>query len=125
MSRALFLIGTLICAAPAYAETTFLRLAEDVPLPAGFAETQTASEFISANGRIIIAAAEGDAALLAVRDFYYDTLPQLGWSVSPRDDGVLMFQRGREQLTFTVERVGSRTRLGVRLAILAAPMNAN
>lgn len=121
MSRAFFAAAAIAIAAPAYAEARFFAAIEDLPMPPGFAETGAASAFDGAEGRLVVAYAEGEASGLEVRDFYYETLPQLGWAVSPRNDGVLMFQRGRERLTFTLDQEGRRTRLGVRLAILRAP----
>jgi hypothetical protein len=73
----------------------------------------------------VFVAAEGALTPLAVREFYYETLPQLGWSVSPQTDGALVFQRGREELSFTVETVNGRTHLGARLVVAAAPSNGD
>lgn len=115
----------MICAAPAYAEGGFFAAVEDLPMPPGFVEGGEAVAFEGENGRIVVAHAVGEAGSLAVRDFYYDTLPQLGWAVSPQPDGVLLFQRGREALTFTVERDGARTLLSARLVTRAAPSNAD
>lgn len=125
MSRVLF-AAALIVAAPAFADTRYFAAIPDLPLPPGYAETSAGAAFESAEGRIITASAEGASRdLAAVRDFYEGCLPQLGWSVSPQADGVLVFQRGRERLSFTIERLEERTRLGARLVVLPASMNAD
>ncbi len=112
--------------APALAEASYFASIEDLPLPPGFSERASAGEgFGSESGRIVLVAAEGELTPVAVRDFYYETLPQLGWSVSPQTDGALVFQRGREQLSFTVETANGRTRLGARLVVAAAPSNGD
>jgi hypothetical protein len=36
-----------------------------------------------------------------------------------------VFQRGREELSFTVETANGRTRLGARLVVAAAPSNGD
>jgi hypothetical protein len=124
VSRFVF-IAAIICAAPAFAGGPYFAAIDDLPLPPGFVERDAGASFESGAGRIVLANAEGEMPLLAVRDFYYDSLPPLGWSESPQPDGVLVFQRGRERLSFTVERAGSRTRLGARLVIMPASMNAD
>lgn len=112
--------------APALAEASYFAAIEDLPLPPGFTERASPGEgFGSDSGRIVLVAAEGALTPLAVRDFYYEALPQLGWSVSPQSDGTLVFQRGREQLSFTVETVNGRTHLGARLVVAAAPSNGD
>jgi hypothetical protein len=112
--------------APTIAEAAYFAAIEDLPLPPGFTERASPGEgFTSESGRIVLVAADGALTPLAVRDFYYETLPQLGWSVSPQTDGTLVFQRGREELSFTVETANGRTRLGARLVVAAAPSNGD
>ena len=123
MSRALAFTSVLLCAAPA--EAAYFAAIEDLPLPPGFVERDAGATFESAEGRLVLVHAEGNIPGLAVRDFYYDALPPLGWSVSPQADGALVFQRGREQLSFTVEQREGRTRLGARLVVAPAVMDAD
>jgi hypothetical protein len=125
MSRAQAFVGAIFCAAPAVADAAYFAAVEDLPLPPGFVEQETGTAFDSAEGRLVLAYAEGELSGLAVRDFYYDTLPQLGWSVSPQADGTLVFQRGREELSFTIEQRVGRTRLGARLVVAPAAMDAD
>lgn len=124
MSRAFFL-AALFCAAPAFAEARYFSELSDVPLPPGFEERDTAVGFDGEGGRLVIARAEGAASEAAVRDFYAESLPQLGWAVSPRADGVLVFQRGRERLTFTIRAENGRAHLGAQLVVLPAPLRAD
>jgi hypothetical protein len=128
MSRFAFLaaltLGAWAFVSPAFAQAYFAEI-DDLPMPAGFAQSAPAQTFETQEGFLILAEAEGRAPLLEVRDFYYETLPQLGWAVSPRDDGVLMFQRGRERLTFTLERAGASTHLGARLAVSTGPAGSD
>ncbi len=95
-----------------------------MPLPPGLTEIEAASSF-EGQGRIVFAEAEGRADGLAVRDFYYATLPQLGWSTSV-EGGAVVFQRGRERLQFFLTREeDSRLRLRVQLAVQPAAMNGD
>ncbi|MBC7769010.1 MAG: hypothetical protein H7124_09505 [Phycisphaerales bacterium] len=124
MSR-LFFLAAMICAAPAHAETSFFADIPDLPLPSGFAEAQTGPSFHAGDGRLVFAEAVGAGDGLAVRDFYYDTLPQLGWSQSA-ENGAVVFQRGRERLHLFLIREGEdRIRVRVQLAVQPASMNAD
>jgi hypothetical protein len=117
--------AALVCAAPAFADVAYFAAIDDLPMPLGFVESEAATAFDSAEGRLVLAYAEGELSGLAVRDFYYQALPPLGWSVSPQPDGALVFVRGREQLSFTVEQRDGRTRLGARLVVAPAAMDAD
>lgn len=120
MSRVVFL-AAILCAAPAFAQTAYFTALDDLPLPPGFSESAPPGVFESAEGRLVALSAEGAGEGIAVRDFYYAALPALGWTESPRADGMLAFRRGRERLTFTVERVGARTLLGAQVLVLSSP----
>lgn len=110
----------MLCAAPAWAEARYFSELSDVPMPPGFVESDAAVGFDGAGGRLVAARAAGDLAEIAVRDFYIDSLPQLGWALSPRTDDILVFQRGRERLTFTMRRDNGRTHLSADLVVLPA-----
>ena len=125
MSRALAFTSVLLCAAPAFAEAAYFAAIEDLPLPPGFVERDAGAAFESLEGRLVLSYAKGEMSGLAVRDFYYGALPPLGWSLSPQPDGALVFQRGREELSFTVEQRDGRTRLGARLVVAPAAMDAD
>jgi len=120
MNRFAFL-AALFLAAPAYAQTAYFSGLDDLPLPPGFSESAPPGVFEAPEGRILAMSAEGAGEGLAVRNFYYETLPALGWTEHASADGVVEFRRGREHLTFTLERVGARWLLGVQVVEIAAP----
>ena len=123
VSRSVF-IAALICAAPAYAEARFFAHISDLPLPPGFTESTVAAPF-EGDGRLVFAEATGRGDGIAVRDFYYATLPQLGWSEST-EGGAVVFQRGRERLHLFVHReANGAVRLRVHLAVQPAAMNSD
>ena len=123
MSRAL-LFSMVVLAAPAFAEARFFRTLEDVPLPPGLTEVDAGFAFEGEAGRIVTARAEGRAAAAAVRDFYVDTLPALGWSLSPGGEAIV-FQRGRERLTLSISTRDAGTRLEARLVVRPASMSGD
>lgn len=126
MSRAVILAAIVaFCVTPAFAEARFFAEIADLPLPPGYAESAGASGFDSDHGRLVTVAARGPAnSGLAVRDFYYETLPQLGWAAS-EEGGAVVFQRGRERLHFFIENVSDGTELRVQLVVRPASMNAD
>jgi hypothetical protein len=120
------LVAALLMAAPAYAEGGYFNAIDDLPLPPGFTERAGPPvSFAGPSGRLVLAEAQGSASGLAVRAFYYEALPQLGWAVSPQPDGALVFQRGRERLSFTVESANGRTQLSARLVVSPAATAAD
>ena len=97
---------------------------DDVPLAPGLSEGP-GYQFEEAGGRIIGATASGRATPTAVRAFYGETLPALGWSLSPTGTDELVFLRGRERLTLSIRREGQGASLDVRLFTRPASMNAD
>jgi hypothetical protein len=78
---------------------SFLSVIEDLPLMPGLSEDlEAAMTFDSANGRIVEARALGGLPATAVRIFYRETLPQLGW----RRLGGGGFSRGTETLRLEI-----------------------
>jgi hypothetical protein len=120
MSRLVF-TAALVCAAPAFADAAYFAAIEDLPLPPGFSEVAGEPSFETAEGRIVLAIADGRSSAAQISDFYSAALPQLGWAFSPNPDGALVFQRGRETLTFAVREGAQRTRLSVRLVTHPVP----
>ena len=57
----------------------FVSTIEDLPLMPGLTEEEGGMVFDSARGRIVDAYATGPVSEAAVKEFYDDTLPQLGW----------------------------------------------
>lgn len=89
-------------------------------MPPGFTEHGADARFDGVGGRLLILAAEGDMPVQAVRDFYYECLPQLGWAISPQTDETLVFQRGRERLTIAATRENDHLLLSVQLVVSQA-----
>jgi hypothetical protein len=94
-------VGLGATCVPASAQAAFFSLIDDVPMPPGFSERAAPAVFDGGRGRLIIGFAQGQGAPLAVRDFYIETLPQLGWTVAGEVGG-LMFRRGREKLSLAI-----------------------
>ena len=100
--------GFVMCAMPAWAQdssnplmTTFFHVMNDVPVMPGLRElTDEAVNFDKPEGRIINATAVSDTVRpAAIKSFYGQTLPQLGWQAQP--DG--SFVRDQERLKLIIE----------------------
>jgi len=62
--------------------TDYLSVIPDLPLPSGVTEiTENSAVFDAPTGRIATGYASGLVAAGVVRDFYDQTLPQLGWTL--------------------------------------------
>ena len=97
----------------ARAAAGFLSIAEDVPLMPGLAESpDAATVFDKPSGRIAHTEAKGKVSAAAVRKFYADTLPQLGW----QNIGPEHYRRETEQLRLSV--AGRDGALTVRFELL-------
>ena len=90
-------VGLLWGAAPApVLADAFVDGFEDLPLMPGLRNVPAASvSFDAAVGRIVVAFAEGAVRMPAVRAFYAETLPQLGW----KPEGAGRWLREGEVLT--------------------------
>lgn len=95
--RVPFLIAAaMLMAVPAGRAEQFLAGFEDVPVMPGIEVVGEAGvSFDSPAGRIVQAYASGSVTRAAVRAFYRESLPQLGWART----GLLAFQREGENLT--------------------------
>lgn len=93
---AVLLVWGTVALAPAMAQDSgaFVSTIEDLPLMPGLVEEAGGLVFDSPGGRIVEAFATGEVNQGAVRAFYGETLPQLGWR--PLGGGV--YQREREIL---------------------------
>jgi hypothetical protein len=92
-----------VAATPAYA-AEFLKAIDDVPLMGGLAEAVEPVVFESDQGRVVRTSAFGHADYSAVREFYLASLPALGWKrQGDGPGGVLVFVRGDERLTLSIE----------------------
>lgn len=84
----------------------YLDAVEDMPLMEGLHETgEGGIVFDKPNGRIVRSIAEGPVTTAAVRRFYADTLPQLGWQRLKKlelIDDLLIFNRENERLEIEI-----------------------
>jgi hypothetical protein len=122
VSRFVF-TAALICAAPAFADTAYFSSIEDLPLPAGFVERPGWS-MATDQGALIEARAEGPGVVADVRVFYEESLPALGWSLSPQVDGNLVFVRARDRLIFAFA-APSADQVSIRVRLLTDPVPTN
>ncbi len=78
---AVLLVWGMAATAPVSAQDAgaFVSTIEDLPLMPGLIEEAGGMVFDSSGGRIVEAFATGEVSEGAVRDFYGETLPQLGW----------------------------------------------
>ena len=80
-------------------DQAFVGSIQDLPLMPGLTEIEEAGlVFDKPDGRIVEAYARGPVEAQAVRSFYRDTLPQLGW----RAVGTGLFVRENEQLELQI-----------------------
>ncbi len=91
---AVLLMGGMAENAHAQEAAGFISMIEDLPLMPGLVEEEGGMVFDSAQGRIVQVYAIGWVSEGEVRDFYDDTLPQLGW----RPYGPGVFRREGEIL---------------------------
>jgi hypothetical protein len=80
MRRLIAILFLLLGIAHSALATEYLSMIPDMPLPLGLAEElDKGAVFDAPTGRIATGYASGLVAAGAVRDFYDETLPQLGW----------------------------------------------
>ncbi len=85
--------------ARAEGHAAYLAAVADLPLMPGLAEVPGAGlVFDQPSGRIVEAYAQGAVSRAAVRAFYLDTLPNLGW----RAKAEALFQREGEELRLDI-----------------------
>lgn len=107
------LMPQLVPLAGVRADTAFVAGVEDLPLMPGLAEVDgAATVFDAPQGRIVETFASGAVSADAVRSFYGQTLPQLGWIAS----GSAEFRRAGERLTLEITPAESTTVVRFTLA---------
>ncbi|MDD3445279.1 MAG: hypothetical protein PHS60_07700 [Zavarzinia sp.] len=100
--------------------TRFLTGSEDVPLMDGLAEVaDTRVVFDTPGGRIVDVNTEGAVGADAVRRYYRDSLPALGWTRDPAGDAIQTWRRNSEILEITVEEGGGGTTVRFNLRPLS------
>mgnify|MGYP000965552813 CR=1 FL=1 len=119
VSRFLF-AAVLLAAAPAAAQSRYFAGIDDLPLAPGLVERAGGAGFAGAEGRVVVAVAQGPAAPASVLAFYIETLPALGWGFSPGGED-LEFRRGRERLALAIAPADGGARVEVRLFSAPAP----
>lgn len=86
----------------------FVAGTDDVPLMPGLeAVSEAAVLFDQPDGRIVEAVADGTVPAARVRQFYAETLPQLGWKA----DGDGAWRREQERLEVKIAETGGRTQV--------------
>ena len=96
-------------------EAVFLSVIEDIPVMPGLVEDEArAIVFDAAQGRLAETYARGKIAPQAVREFYGETLPALGW----RADGGARWVREGEALTLDISDMAEG--IDVRFALSPA-----
>jgi hypothetical protein len=127
MSRAVILVATIVCAAPAAAETAYFGLVPDLPIAPGLFEMDASLGPMSyADGaEMFVLHASGPAAPADVRRFYSESLSALGWAFEPGEEQALAYRRGRERLTLLIAPRAEGAILRVTLIAEPASMNAD
>jgi hypothetical protein len=101
MKTFVLLIALLAFAPLAQADGGFLSGQADLPLMPGLTEdADNAMVFDSQEGRLAQFTARGKVAADKIKQFYADTLPQLGWEAQ----GSGRFVREKEQLRLIVKQ---------------------
>lgn len=115
---ALVMAALLALSVPGFAQaTTFLADVDDLPLAPWLVEDAGSRvAFDKPEGRIVQALASGRTNPAAVRSFYADTLPALGWKPAGAD----RWTRGTETLDLNLETANS----GVVVRFAIAPKSA-
>ena len=94
---ALLALAPLAGLAAGDGKNSFLSVVDDLPLMAGLVEAGDGVQFESPQGRIVDVSAMGNVEPSALRDFYENTLPHLGWAKI----GPGTYRREGEILTIT------------------------
>ena len=119
--RSLFILcitlALLLGAEKLSAASKFIPGINDLPLMPGLVlKSETPVVFDTPGGRIVEVFAFGNIPSTRIRSFYGDTLPQLGWQPSGRNE----FQRDKERLKIEISDENSGGRV-VRFSVV--PVN--
>jgi hypothetical protein len=117
--RWIFRLGAALAllASPALAAGSgFLTEVDDLPLPPGFTELPGGTLFEAPQGRIVEANAQGKMLEAEARQFYSETLPQLGWTrIGPSE-----FRRDKEALRLDLTFSGMQVNIHYSLAPISS-----
>jgi hypothetical protein len=87
----------------------FAQGSEDIPLLLGMEKMQGESlGFDTAAGSIITSSYTTKNSLQKVRNFYLETLPQMGWKVLQNGENKAMFRREKEKLEIEFSKDGEK-----------------
>lgn len=105
-------VAAILLASPAAQSQSFFQDIEDLPVAPGLAEvTNDGVRFDSPGGRIVTAVASGAGDLNAVRQFYANALPALGWKAA--DGGG--YRRDGEALSLKFTQRGGHIEVRIRI----------
>jgi hypothetical protein len=81
------------------ASDEFVQGSEDIPLLVAMEKTSDeAIGFDSNSGSIVSSSYRSDVAYMEVKNFYINTLPQMGWNVTKNLETKVVFKREKESL---------------------------
>ena len=90
---------------------------EDIPLFGGLELIEEeSSNFDAITGNIVISKYTSNSKAMSVKDFYKNTLPQLGWKLSKDTKNKILFVREKDKLEILVKSINKT--LFVRFFIL-------
>lgn len=106
-------------ACPAFAggASPFLSGFEDLPLMSALRpEPEAMTVFDSPFGRVVENYASGPTQAATVRQFYQESLPQLGWTAEPASSDRLLFHREGEELAMELTQSGNAVTVRFQLS---------
>ena len=115
--KIVILLSILIFSFYAKAQNNFVPGITDLPVPANFhLEEDSSSVYNNGFDRLVTASFIGKAQEDAIIDFYYKTLPALGWAkqarlLFTRDDEILMIRisrKNKEELVISFKLTPAR-----------------
>lgn len=97
----IILAGVTLCSSMVLAEQRYVNGIEDLPVPEGFVEQKDHTLiYDTLSGQVIEALYEGQSTLKDIKNYYADTLPELGW----KKVAMSLYEREDEQLQLKLSR---------------------
>jgi hypothetical protein len=120
MRNMVFAAFLILSAYTASAADSFINGMEDIPLPAQAVQIRAEDlSFGNEETRLIEAYLQVKPSQIAkVKDFYLETLPQLGWTFEGLENKELHFVRGQEELLLAESK---RHKARLRLTLTGRP----
>jgi PBP1b-binding outer membrane lipoprotein LpoB len=86
-------------------KTEYVFGTEDVPLFPGLAQVKDdATNFDTMTGNIVISTYSGNVDVKSVKNFYLETMPQLGWILTSSNHGKLSYKRKGDSLEILLRK---------------------